>query len=287
MALVTCTNHYDKNEHYTTYQKSDMYVFNALPAGTYEIYASKDGYKNSVLHTLTILNNDFVDLNLDLRELDIDYGTINGRVLSQGVGLSSATVNIQGPSATNLTVVTRLDGNFTANVKPGNYNITITFEGYVTQSNTVNVTLGNISVINFTMEKVPPTLHGDSDSPTWNLILVLGSLVLVIIIVVSVAFAYRAGKRAKAQTKSGQTCPKCGLLVDDGLEKCPNCGRNLQAKTFRCPDCGTELEVGAKKCPTCGCKNFEFKESEESDNAVRKEGSVFGNIDYDDEVEEE
>lgn len=55
------------------------------------------------------------------------------------------------------------------------------------------------------------------------------------------------------------SCPKCGKLLDEKMERCPECGCSLGRRSdwkvsmIVCPSCGESISDMNRICPKCGC----------------------------------
>lgn len=184
------------------------------------------------------------------------YG--NGTPTS-GVDLIIIYTNIQG-SSTEYKRMTNTLGEFIHEGQPGNYNITIEFEGYIKETKTVELKEGETIDLEFTMraDKGGKVNNGD------NAIIIIMSIIalLVLISIISAITIFLLRRKIALQKKQDENeyiCPKCGTVVDEKAVKCPKCKFKFPWKQFRCPECGKILEYNSRKCIECGNTEFELK----------------------------
>ena len=134
------------------------YTIAAVPAGIYEVAASKEGYESSSL-TVTVSERATAVANLSLNEIVIP-GTIAGTVTDAKDGAP-----IVGAVVSDVTRMTTTDatGKYTiADVPPGTYQVTASKSGYHSSSLTVTVLEGTTNVADLSLSEiiVPGTITG-------------------------------------------------------------------------------------------------------------------------------
>jgi len=130
-----------------TTDASGKYTIADVPAGSYEVTASKEGYHSSSL-TVTVLSRSSAVANLVLTQVIVP-GSITGSVTDAEDGSP-----IAGAAVTDGTRMTTTDatGKYNiANVPAGTYQVTASKEGYVSVTLTATVVSGGISVMNFSL----------------------------------------------------------------------------------------------------------------------------------------
>lgn len=119
------------------------YSLSLLP-GTYTITFSKTGYFGSS-SPLTVGANETKTVNIAMVRIAILTGTITDK--KTGNPISGATV-IAGSTQTS----TGSDGKYTLNVPPGNYNLTVSMTGYVTNGTMVTASGGVTHTLNVALK---------------------------------------------------------------------------------------------------------------------------------------
>jgi len=135
----------------TTTDASGKYTIADVPAGSYEVTASKEGYHSSSL-TVTVLTGNSAVANLSLTEVIVP-GSITGSVTDaeDGSPIAGATVTDGTGTAT-----TDASGKYTiADVPAGSYEVTASKEGYVNVTLTAAVVAGETAVVNFSLHLKP------------------------------------------------------------------------------------------------------------------------------------
>jgi acid phosphatase len=131
-----------------TTDSSGAYTLAKVAAGTYSVTASQTGYVSQT-SSVTVSAGAASTLNFQLAASNTGPGGISGKVtnVSTGAAFSGATVSYSGGSTTSDT-----NGNYTlSNVSPATYNVTASRSGYITESNSVTVSAGATSTLNFPM----------------------------------------------------------------------------------------------------------------------------------------
>jgi thermitase len=126
------------------------YTIDNVPAGSYQVVASKEGYQSSSL-TVTVLSGPTAIANLALSRI-IVLGSITGSVTDakDGSAIVGATV-----SDGNGTALTDALGSYTiGNVPPGSYQVTTSKWGYYSSFQTVTVGSGSNAVANFSLSQI-------------------------------------------------------------------------------------------------------------------------------------
>jgi len=132
-----------------------QYTINDVPAGSYEVAASKEGYETSSL-TVDVLSATTAVANFSLSQVIIP-GSITGSVTDakDGAPIVGATV-----SDGTKTTTTDASGIYTvANLPPGGYEITASKEGYESLTSSVTVLSGATSVMNFSLNQKSPVTN--------------------------------------------------------------------------------------------------------------------------------
>ena len=130
-----------------TTDSSGEYTVADVPAGDYEVTASKEGYETSPL-TVNVISGSTTLANFSLSEVILP-GTIIGQVTDaeDGSPIAGAVVT-DGTRTTN----TDASGEYTiADVPAGTYQVTASKSGYESSMSTVTVVQGGTAVINFSL----------------------------------------------------------------------------------------------------------------------------------------
>jgi thermitase len=138
----------------TTTDASGEYIIAGVPAGSYEVIASKSGYESSSL-TVDVMSDTVAEVNFSLSELILP-GSITGSVTDavDGSPISGAVVTDGARTAT-----TDTSGEYTiANVPAGSYEVTAGKEGYESLVSGVTVTSGSTSVKDFSLRQNSPAV---------------------------------------------------------------------------------------------------------------------------------
>jgi thermitase len=142
----------------TTTDASGEYIIACVPAGSYEVIASKSGYESSSL-TVDVMSDTVAEVNFSLSEI-ILAGSITGSVTDAGDGSP-----ISGAAVTDgaWTAITDTSGEYTmADVPAGSYEVTASKEGYETTMSTVVVISGATSVMDYALVREAP-----APDPMW------------------------------------------------------------------------------------------------------------------------
>jgi thermitase len=142
----------------TTTDAMGQYTIADVPAGYYEIVASKEGYETSSM-TVNVLSGSSAVVNLSLIEIIVP-GSIIGSVTDaeNGSPIVGATVSDGTRTAT-----TDATGQYTiADVPAGSHEVTASKEGYQSSSMTVNVLSGSSAVANLSLTEaiLPGSITG-------------------------------------------------------------------------------------------------------------------------------
>jgi len=146
-----------------TTDASGKYTLADVPAGSYEVTASKEGYESSSL-TVDVLSGTAAIADFSLSEVVVPGG-IGGLVTDaeDGSPVIGAAVT-DGVRTTTTDVV----GQYTiVDVPPGSYEVTASKEGYESVTSSVTVVSGATSEMNFSLNQTPsmsPTMWVDSIS---------------------------------------------------------------------------------------------------------------------------
>lgn len=125
------------------------FSWESVSPGTYKITANYAGYKSiSVSGIVVSMGNDVSDIRLSIKE-KATY-TITGKVLREGMDSgfegTSVVANNSTDKSFSKTTVTGTDGTFIlSEVEPGDYMITISREGYITD-NSIYVSVGTQAI---------------------------------------------------------------------------------------------------------------------------------------------
>ena len=136
------------------------FSWESVSPGTYKITANYAGYKSiSVSGIVVSMGNDVSDIRLSIKE-KATY-TITGKVLREGMDSgfegTSVVANNSTDKSFSKTTVTGTDGTFIlSEVEPGDYMITISREGYITD-NSIYVSVGTQAI-----EVIPDVLLKNS-----------------------------------------------------------------------------------------------------------------------------
>jgi subtilisin family serine protease len=126
------------------------YTINDVPAGSYQVVASKEGYQSSSL-TVTVLAGATAIANLSLSQI-IVTGSITGSVTDAKDGSVIVGATVSDGTRTALTDAT---GKYTINDVPqGSYQVVASKAGYQSSSLTVTVLAGNTVVANLSLSQI-------------------------------------------------------------------------------------------------------------------------------------
>jgi thermitase len=134
-----------------TTDTSGEYAIADVPAGSYQVTASKEGYHSSSM-TVNVLSGSSAVANLSLNEVILP-GSITGSVTDadDGSPIAGATVSDGTRTAT-----TDTSGGYTiADVPPGTYQVTASKSGYESSMSTVTVVSSGTAVTNFCLNPEP------------------------------------------------------------------------------------------------------------------------------------
>jgi thermitase len=127
------------------------YTIDDVPPGSYQVVASKEGYKTSSL-TIDVLSGTTAVANFSLSQIIVP-GSITGSVTDakDGSPIVGAVVSDGTRTAT-----TDASGKYTiADVPPGSYEVTASKEGYQSSTSSVTVVSGASSVMHFFLNQNP------------------------------------------------------------------------------------------------------------------------------------
>ena len=135
-----------------TTDASGRYTLADVPAGSYEVTASKENYHSSFL-TVTVLSGSSAVADFSLSPIVVP-GSITGSVINaeDGSPIVGATVN----DGTRTTTTDALGEYTIADVPPGTYQVTAGKEGYVGVTLTATVVSGGTAVMNFSLNEQLP-----------------------------------------------------------------------------------------------------------------------------------
>jgi thermitase len=137
----------------TTTDATGEYTIAVVPAGTYQVTASRSGYESSSL-TVNVISGSSAVANLSLTEAILP-GSITGSVIDAKSGLP-----IVGAAVTDgtRTTITDLAGEYTiADVPPGTYRVTASKNGYESASLLATVVSGGNALADFSLTEVSVT----------------------------------------------------------------------------------------------------------------------------------
>ena len=121
-----------------------LYSLIVLP-GTYNLTVTKEGYFTNTT-SVTVNSGDIHTANFTI----IKYGTITGTVYDETTGEPVEGANVTA----NPTTITGPEGTYSLNVVPGTYTVTVTKEGYVTNTTEVTVGPGETRTIDFIISEL-------------------------------------------------------------------------------------------------------------------------------------
>ena len=143
----------------TTTGTNGSYVLSNVPAGTYDVTASKVGYASQTINSVAVSAGQTTS-GIDFT-LSVNTGTISGTVKdTAGNGIVGASVST---SPGGYSTTTGTNGSYVlSNIPPGTYNVTASKTGYVSQTiNSVAVSAGQTtSGIDFTLSVNTGTISG-------------------------------------------------------------------------------------------------------------------------------
>jgi len=138
-----------------TTDASGKYTIANVPAGSYEVTASKEGYHSSSL-TVTVLSGSSAVANLSLTQVIVP-GSITGSVVDAEDGSPVVGAIVSDGIRTTTTDAT---GKYAiANVPPGTYQVTTSKEGYVSVTLTATIVSDGTSVMNFSLNQKSPATN--------------------------------------------------------------------------------------------------------------------------------
>jgi acid phosphatase len=126
------------------------YSFNNVAAGTYSLTATRSGYVHQT-QSATVVSGSATILNFGLAT----GGKVAGIVTnSSGAAVSGASITITGGVVnTTVNTTTSSTGQYNSNWVPiGSYTVTVSALGHTTQSQNANITTGNTTTLNFTLQ---------------------------------------------------------------------------------------------------------------------------------------
>jgi Carboxypeptidase regulatory-like domain len=132
----------------TTTDASGNYSFGGIPAGTYTVTGTANGYLARSYSGVTVTSGQTTTQNLQLTTTGRVTGTVTG---AGGAALSGATVTLQGGNLpTTDTVTSNSTGHYTSNWDPiGTYTVTCSAAGYADQTvSGVSITTGGLTTVN-------------------------------------------------------------------------------------------------------------------------------------------
>jgi hypothetical protein len=152
------------------------YTIENVPADTYDVTASADGYQSSTEQGVEVGGDETVDLDFTLAL--VTRGTISGRVSdADGADISGATVLIEG---TDLSATTDDVGTYTiADIPTGEYQVTASADDYQPETKSVPVVEGETTIVDFVLESKAEEIaesmhiaaldgHSNREGPTWT-----------------------------------------------------------------------------------------------------------------------
>jgi thermitase len=126
------------------------YTIADVPAGGYEVTASKEGYQSASL-TVNVISGGTSTANIPLNEVVLP-GSITGSVTDAETGSPIAGATVSDGTRT---AATDTSGEYTlADVPEGTYQVTASKEGYESSSVTMNVISGDTAVANLSLNEV-------------------------------------------------------------------------------------------------------------------------------------
>jgi subtilisin family serine protease/uncharacterized membrane protein len=132
-----------------TTDASGKYTITAVPPGTYQVVASKEGYQTSSL-TVSVLQGAIAVANFSLSQIILP-GSITGSVTD---AKGSPIVGVAVTDGTRTALTDALGSYSIGNVTPGNYQVTASKSGYQSSSLTVSVVSGTTAVANFSLSQI-------------------------------------------------------------------------------------------------------------------------------------
>jgi uncharacterized membrane protein len=137
----------------TTTDAAGQYAIAGVPAGDYEVTASKEGYESSSM-TVNVLSGSSAVANLSLTAAILP-GSITGSVTDAEDGLPIAGATVSDGARTTTTDVA---GGYTiADVPPGTCQVTASKSGYESASSTATVVSGDDALADFSLTEVSDT----------------------------------------------------------------------------------------------------------------------------------
>jgi acid phosphatase len=133
----------------TTSDSNGNYSFSNVAAGTYSLAVTRTGYVHQT-QSATVVSGAATSLNFGLAT----GGKVAGTVTANGAAVSGASVTITGGVVnTTVSVTTNSSGQYTSGWVPiGSYTVTVSASGHPTQSLNTNITTGNTTTLNVTLQ---------------------------------------------------------------------------------------------------------------------------------------
>lgn len=149
-ATITATDE-NGNTYEATANELSVYSFRDLPAGTYTVTASKEGYQSATKTGVVLVNGETTTASFNLIKL---RGTLTGTVIySNGDPVTNAPIVLSNGSE----VTTDDNGQYGLILDEGEYIVTETVDD---QEEEVTIVAGQTAVANFVIELPPGNLEG-------------------------------------------------------------------------------------------------------------------------------
>ena len=237
-----------------------------VPApGTYDVIGEAPTFgEGTIVETVTVNPGDFLLVQLDTTVLQSTVGSVLISVFytngTAAAGVSLLIKLVGAGTTPQFTRTTNAKGQYLHETSAGKYNITVTMEGFVKETKTVNITKRKTVDANFTL-KVEPKRNNEKGNTLIYIIIaaIIALVVLSGVAAVTLVMVRKRKKAEEAQAENEYVCPKCGTVADEKDVKCKKCKFKFPWKQFRCPECGKLLDYNARKCTGCGNTEFELK----------------------------
>lgn len=141
----------------TTTDSQGQYTISDLDPGSYTVNFTKDGYNSVVLYA-DVVSGSTTTLNATLeKEDEPTTGMIEGKVIDMnGDGIANASVSFARRIGTSSTTTTDSKGNFSfQDVTPGDYRVTASKTGYITNYVDITVNAGQTSTCQIVLPGEP------------------------------------------------------------------------------------------------------------------------------------
>lgn len=124
----------------------------AFPAGPVQVTARKKGYGNATAE-ITVEKNKTAELQIDLLPADSSIALVRGTIRSRKGDPIASTITLEAPNVEPTVLTGDEQGRFSVNMQPGDYQVTVSAEGFTTKTKTVTVTAGQLLILNLLLSE--------------------------------------------------------------------------------------------------------------------------------------